>query len=222
MEWLLETAGFRPRSSCGTGWTTATITLSVAADLLVFLAYVAIPLVLLRAYRWMRREIPAPDLAGKDAGEAKALAAAHPLTGFPRWVVAGFALFILSCGVGHLWEAVVFAWPAYRLFTVWDILTAVSSWATLVGAVSATRWLREKFGVLWEAREKALAAAEAARRAKAEAIARLTKQNAELTQLIADLRRGRAGQPPPRPGESGLIHSVLMARLEAITSGSRP
>jgi len=43
-----------------------------------------------------------------------------------------FALFIFFCGVGHLTDIIVWYWPAYRLFTAIDCLTAALSLSTAV------------------------------------------------------------------------------------------
>jgi hypothetical protein len=42
-----------------------------------------------------------------------------------------FALFIMSCGIGHLLDGVLpFFWPYYPLFTAWHSVTAVLSVST--------------------------------------------------------------------------------------------
>jgi len=46
-----------------------------------------------------------------------------------------FAAFILSCGTGHLIEAGIFWWPAYRVSGVSKAVTAVFSWATVFALV---------------------------------------------------------------------------------------
>lgn len=100
-----DAAGFPPRWYCGTwsatlGWT------HVVADILIWLAYTAIPVVIILILR--RRS---------DAA-------------FPRvgWL---FAAFILACGAVHLVEAVIFWWPIYRFSAVVKSVTAVVSWATV-------------------------------------------------------------------------------------------
>jgi PAS domain S-box-containing protein len=47
-----------------------------------------------------------------------------------------FALFILSCGIGHLVEASIFWHPWYRLSGTVKVVTAVVSWTTVVGLIA--------------------------------------------------------------------------------------
>jgi len=87
---LLDTSDFPQRWYCGNwsdfhGWT------HVIADLVVWVAYTSIPIALLVIVRKKRHVLPYPYL----------------------WVM--FSLFIISCGLTHLMEAVIFWWPAYRL-----------------------------------------------------------------------------------------------------------
>lgn len=112
MNWvslIFDTFGFPPRWSCGVwsqslGWT------HIASDILIFLAYVAIPVVLAYFLR-RRRDIPFPGIV---------------------WM---FALFILSCGGTHLIEAIIFYYPVYRLSAVVKVITAVASWGTVFGLI---------------------------------------------------------------------------------------
>jgi hypothetical protein len=46
-----------------------------------------------------------------------------------------FGLFIVSCGLTHLMEVVLFAVPLYRLAGLVKLLTAAASWATVIGLV---------------------------------------------------------------------------------------
>ncbi len=100
---LFDPTGFNPRRNCGEGWTQPLICLHILSDLLIWLAYVSIPLVLL--YFTRRRDLP-----------------------FPR-LFSLFALFILACGTTHLIEAIIFDFPVYRLSGVMKAITAVVSWA---------------------------------------------------------------------------------------------
>jgi len=45
-----------------------------------------------------------------------------------RFGMAVYAAFILSCGLGHIDGWLAFRWPAYHLFALWHLLTAVISW----------------------------------------------------------------------------------------------
>src|SRR5205814_447878 len=88
--------------------------LHITSDLAIWLAYLAIPVVLALFVR-RRRDVP-----------------------FPRvfWL---FGLFILSCGTTHLIEAVIFYEPVYRLAGVVKLVTAVVSWATAAPTCSGSR-----------------------------------------------------------------------------------
>ena len=95
-----------PRSNCGyfPPWMTA---LYVSGQLLIFLAYVAIPI-------GMRRL----RLGG------------HPL--FDTRLSFWFKIFIGTCGMGHFLDGVVvFFWPHYMFFSFWHLLTATASWYTV-------------------------------------------------------------------------------------------
>src|SRR5947209_4138806 len=103
---LFDTSGFTARWQCGT-WTASEGWLHILADLLVWLAYLAIPFVL-GVFVLRRHDIP-----------------------FRRLFLL-FGAFILACGTTHLMDAVVFWWPAYRLAALLKLITAVVSWATVV------------------------------------------------------------------------------------------
>lgn len=109
---LLNTEGFNERWYCG-DWSAAHGYTHIAADVLIWGAYTAIPLVL--AYFVSRRQ----DV---------------PLTGL-FWL---FAAFIFACGTNHLVEAALFWWPAYRLSAVVKVVTAVVSWCTVLALIPAT------------------------------------------------------------------------------------
>jgi PAS domain S-box-containing protein len=108
-DWLFDTTGFVPRRACGE-WTAGLVWLHVVSDLLVWLAYVSIP-ILLAYFVWNRRNLPF------------------------RGLLVLFAAFILACGFTHFIEATIFATPVYRLSGVVKGLTAVVSWATVVALV---------------------------------------------------------------------------------------
>ena len=110
-DWFLNTQDFLPRWLCGgfntyvkTGWT------YIAANLGIFGAYSAIPVLLL--YFISKK----PDMA------------------FPRifWL---FAAFIFLCGISHLLDALLFWWPAYRVVTAELLLTSIVSWATVAALI---------------------------------------------------------------------------------------
>jgi PAS domain S-box-containing protein len=82
----------------------------IVSDIMIWLAYLAIPIVLIYFIR-QRRDIPFTSMF---------------------WM---FAAFIIACGFTHLLEAAAFYWPAYRLMGVVKLITAGVSWATVVGLV---------------------------------------------------------------------------------------
>ena len=108
---LTSTTGFVPRRQCG-DWTPGWVTAHAGSDVLIWLAYLSIPLVLLAVARH---------------------AAVRPF----RPMIGLFAAFILACGTTHLIEAVIFEHPVYRLGGVVKILTAVVSWATVFALIPA-------------------------------------------------------------------------------------
>lgn len=105
---LLSTEGFPARWNCGGAWQQEPFWgwLHIVADTGIWAAYAAIPVVLWYLVRH-RQDLP-----------------------FPRifWL---FGLFIFACGSGHLLDALLFWWPAYRLAGVIKGITMVASWATV-------------------------------------------------------------------------------------------
>jgi PAS domain S-box-containing protein len=104
--WLFDTSGFVPRWRCG-HWYAELGWLHIISDILIWLAYLAIPAVLLFFIR-RRSDMP-----------------------FPR-IIWLFGAFILACGTTHLIEAIIFWEPVYRLAGVIKLLTAIVSWLTVV------------------------------------------------------------------------------------------
>src|SRR5262245_35653640 len=106
---LFDPSGFVPRRWCG-DWTTPLIWLHNVSDTLIWLAYFAIPVVLVYFAR-RRRDLPFHGIF---------------------WL---FGLFIFCCGLTHLLEVVVFYVPVYRLIGVVKLATALASWATVVALI---------------------------------------------------------------------------------------
>lgn len=104
-----DPTGFPPRRECGPGWTPLLVALHAISDLMIWLAYVSIPLVLM--YFTRRRGVPHSRL------------------------LALFAAFILFCGFTHLVDAMIFEWPVYRFAGLLKAATAVVSWVTVVALV---------------------------------------------------------------------------------------
>jgi PAS domain S-box-containing protein len=111
---LFDPSGFVPRAECG-AWTPGLIALHLVSDVLIWVAYVSIPIVLLAFAR--RRDLP-----------------------YPRLFVL-FAAFILACGFGHLLDALMFRYPLYRLSGLWKAVTAAVSLATAFALVPVVRRL---------------------------------------------------------------------------------
>lgn len=108
---LFDTSDFSARWQCG-NWTEGHGWLHIVSDLAVFGAYASIPLLLV-FFVLNRRDAPFLPVF---------------------WL---FAVFILSCGIGHLVEATIFWHPWYRLSGVVKCITAVVSWATVIALVPA-------------------------------------------------------------------------------------
>lgn len=106
---LFNTDGFPARWDCGPAWQKEPGVgwLHIGSDIAIFGAYLAIP-VLLAWFVTRRRDFPFPSL------------------------VILFALFIVSCGIVHLVEAVIFWEPVYRLSGFLKLITAAVSWGTVV------------------------------------------------------------------------------------------
>src|SRR5262245_40854608 len=98
---LFNTSDYPDRWHCGS-WNLPTGVLHIASDLTIFAAYAAIP-VTLAYFMLRRRDVPFPRIL---------------------WL---FAAFILLCGTGHLFDAVMFYYPAYRFLGVWKLVTGIVS-----------------------------------------------------------------------------------------------
>lgn len=105
-EKLLDTSDWPPRWHCGK-WTDFHGWLFIISDLMVWSAYFAIPLIIIR---YISRK--------QDAR-------------FFR-LYFFFAGFILACGATHLIDAVSFWYPAYRLNALFRFGTGVFSWITVI------------------------------------------------------------------------------------------
>lgn len=103
---LFDTSAFPPRWYCG-NWPADLGWLHIISDLLIFGSYFAIPCALLY-FATRRNDLP-----------------------FHRLFLL-FAAFILACGFGHLLEAIIFWWPAYRLAGLVKAITAGVSLATAI------------------------------------------------------------------------------------------
>ncbi|MAS92951.1 MAG: hypothetical protein CMO55_07105 [Verrucomicrobiales bacterium] len=107
---LFDTSDFPARWNCG-NWTTGHGLLHIISDIVIFAAYFTIPIALAFILLRKNKEIPFPKLF---------------------WL---FAIFILSCGLSHLVEAIVFWEPWYRFLGIVKGITAVASAITAAGLV---------------------------------------------------------------------------------------
>jgi PAS domain S-box-containing protein len=104
-EQLLDSSDWPPRWHCG-HWTAFHGWLYIISDLLIWSAYFAIPLVIL-----------------------KYLSKRHDVRFFRLYWL--FAAFILACGATHFLDAVAFWIPLYRLNALLRFVTGVISWVTV-------------------------------------------------------------------------------------------
>lgn len=102
---LFDSSGWPPRWHCGT-WTEFEGWLYIISDLMIWAAYFAIPIVIVR-YISRKQE-------------------AH----FIRLYVL-FAAFILACGSTHFLDAAAFWFPLYRLNALVRFITGIISWMTV-------------------------------------------------------------------------------------------
>lgn len=106
---LFETRAFTARWRCG-NFSELLGWTHIVADLLIFAAYAAIPIAI-AVFVFRRKDVAFPKLT---------------------WL---FAAFILSCGLVHLVEASLFYWPWYRFSGLLKVVTAVTSWVTVLALV---------------------------------------------------------------------------------------
>ena len=109
---LFDTNGFPARWYCGAAWREDPSIgwLHIVSDVAIFCAYLTIPLIL-TYFLLRRRDLPFPTLIGL------------------------FALFIVSCGIGHGIEAIIFWEPVYRLSGLVKAVTAIVSWVTVIAII---------------------------------------------------------------------------------------
>lgn len=117
MDWLTG-ADFLTRGCClqpGSHWGSWQYVLQLA-NLLTAIAYCYIPWIL-----WLRAE-----------------RVVNRLSKFTAYV---FGAFIFLCGVHHIWEVLVWYWPAYKVFAIFDSLMAIVSFFAAFSAPVAVKAL---------------------------------------------------------------------------------
>lgn len=108
---LFSGDGFMPRRLCGT-WSESLIQLHVVSDVVIWIAYMWIPLVMLYAYKAQKQSLRIP----------------RPLIA----LLLLYVTFITACGWTHFMDALMFYQPAYRINGLVRGLTAVVSFMTAV------------------------------------------------------------------------------------------
>ena len=106
---LLSTSDWPPRWYCGT-WSDFHGWLYILSDLTIWLAYMCIPIILLR-FVVVKRGVPL------------------------RGVFWLFGAFILLCGLTHLVDAVIFWVPAYRISALVRFITGIVSIGTVLAMI---------------------------------------------------------------------------------------
>jgi hypothetical protein len=170
---LFDTSDFPARWSCGR-WAPELGWLHIVADLLIFGAYTAIP-ASLAVVVMRRRDLPLRPIF---------------------WL---FVAFILSCGLTHLVEAVLFYEPVYRFSGLMKAITAIVSCATVVALIRVMPEALHLPGV--RAANDALRG-EVARRALVEADLEKARQELEQrsSQLVLREHRVRSALESARAG----------------------
>jgi signal transduction histidine kinase len=156
---LFDPSGFTPRLYCG-AWTTGLASLHIVSDALIWLAYLAIPVVLVSFAR-RRRDLPFP------------------------WLFWFFGTFIITCGCTHLMGVILFYVPVYRLDGLVKVVTALASWATVIAlypVIPKALALRSP-----EELDREIAERKLAERALREKNEELTRANRIKSQFLANM-----------------------------------
>jgi len=110
LRWLFDSSDWPQRWHCGE-WSALHGYTHIAADLAIAGAYFAIPVALLILTLRRGRDLPFPGVF---------------------WL---FCAFIMSCGLGHFIDAMMFYQPSYRVLTGVKVTTATVSWFTLIALI---------------------------------------------------------------------------------------
>ena len=116
---LLDTRQWPARWNCGE-WSPFHGWLYIISDILIWLSYFAIPIIL-------------GVIVLKDRGGAIPF----------KKIFVLFMSFILACGLTHLIDAIIFYWPVYRLSALVRAVTAGVSMMTVFSLTKVTPWVLE-------------------------------------------------------------------------------
>jgi hypothetical protein len=107
--WLIDSSQFMPRSHCGPGWDPHLIGYNVSANFVTFLCYMIIG-----TWVFFHSE------------GLKSITGDHS-----AWIWKIWGLFIFSCSLTHLQDAIIFYFPTYRLDTILRVINALCSTVAL-------------------------------------------------------------------------------------------
>lgn len=115
-KWAFDTQGFMPHGHCYL-WKPEILWLHVVSDALIFLSYLAIPIILISVL--LRRQPSMPY----------------------KWILLMFSGFIIFCGLSHVMEIVTIWYPYYFLSGLVKAATAAISISTAILCVPVIRIL---------------------------------------------------------------------------------
>ena len=165
---LLNHSDFVPRPACG-GWTDGLIYLHNVSDTLIWLSYMAIPMMLIYFIR-QQKDWPFQHVF---------------------WL---FGAFIISCGITHFLDILTFYIPHYRLSGLIKLITALASAGTviaLIPIIPKALALRSPQELEREIEQRKIAE-EKTRQLNHELEKRVQERTAELETLIEERKKSEA------------------------------
>ena len=106
---IFSGSDFMPRYQCG-DWSPGLIALHIISDVVIWLSYLWIPLIMFVAFRAQKRRLVIPPAA--------------------LYLLLLYVTFIVACGFTHFFDAMMFWNPVYRLNGLMRGLTAIVSFLT--------------------------------------------------------------------------------------------